>query len=80
MSLLTNKHVLIVGASSGMGMGMGKAIANACREKQMKISLCSRREIDIQSDSTFFQSVDIQNLAQVESFIKLDCILKVLNS
>lgn len=68
MSLLTNKHVLIVGASSGMG----KTIANACREKQMKISLCSRREIDIQSDSTFFQSVDIQNLAQVESFIKLD--------
>ncbi|MEY8717058.1 SDR family NAD(P)-dependent oxidoreductase [Francisella philomiragia] len=47
MSLLTNKHVLIVGASSGMG----KAIANACREKQMKISLCSRREIDIQGDN-----------------------------
>ncbi|MBK2257903.1 SDR family oxidoreductase [Francisella philomiragia] len=65
MSLLTNKHVLIVGASSGMG----KAIANACREKQMKISLCSRREIDIQGDNVFFQSVDIQNLIQVESFI-----------
>lgn len=65
MNLLKDKHILIVGASSGMG----KAIAELCLTKEMKISLCSRREVNITGDNVFYQSVDIQELNSVESFI-----------
>ena len=65
MSLLKDKHILIVGASSGMG----KAIAELCLTKEMKISLCSRREANITGDNVFYQSVDIQKLDSVENFV-----------
>ena len=65
MNLLKDKHILIVGASSGMG----KAIAELCLTNQMKISLCSRREVNIAGDNVFYQSVDIQDLNSMEYFI-----------
>lgn len=65
MNLLKDKHILIVGASSGMG----KAIAELCLTKQMKISLCSRRKANITGDNVFYQYVDIQQLDSVESFV-----------
>ncbi|MFT6835802.1 MAG: NADP-dependent 3-hydroxy acid dehydrogenase YdfG [Francisellaceae bacterium] len=68
---LNNKHVIIFGASSGMG----QAIAISCLELGLNVSICARRldklkEISkISSDKCYACHLDIQHKEKVNKFV-----------
>lgn len=67
---LQNKHIVIVGASSGLG----RATALACAEVGANVSICARREDKLQEvtaelngDNHGYATVDVKDLASIDA-------------
>ncbi|MDC0534814.1 SDR family oxidoreductase [Francisellaceae bacterium] len=71
MQNLANQHVMIFGASSGMG----REIALACINQNMNVSMCARRTEKLSEmaawnqQSIFYDQVDIRDKLNVDNFV-----------